>query len=609
MKRPLKGAALALALLAPILASTTPASGQTASPAQQPAVPSVICSQSVPDGYNVIHVTNGQATGTSGNDVIYGTSGADIINGGAGNDIIIGYAGNDTINGGLGADILIGNNGHDTIDGSWGPDTICGGNGNDIMVGGHGNDSIDGHYGTDNIDGGQHQDIITGGHDNDTIVGGYGQDQLFGEDGADTITGSDGNDIIVGGPGNDQLAGSKHENSMWGSNGHDIINGGTGHDIISGGYGNDVIDGNVGWDTIYGDDGDDTLNGNNGFDTIYGGDGVDVADGGAHDDECQAETMTTCETELGNILQDLESPIAPFNATTDRTSVTAEEFVETCAVLETGVPIISSGASFDGIFDWGEGRRADENAYTVENQIFGYVWVPDGWEAVTTGHIEILETTSGIAGKSNFDTTAIGGGGITMGGVPVTGGDMEWVGPEEGLRIEFNNSVNTQGLKGISSQNTAAGRYQIIGHGYYRNTPSSVDYAIDISVRPQAGSNSPWIAEPCRIWQASDPVIYGEFAEQIILSVEDITGGVVAILPGANCIDSLLAFEDPDRQGDYSASLAACAEDYVTSAAGELDPGASIVASTTYSGSVFEAVMTGIPQGFWDDLQDEVESS
>jgi Ca2+-binding RTX toxin-like protein len=61
-------------------------------------------------------------TGTTGDDILYGTSDADTITGDTGNDKLFGFAGNDTLDGGDGSDML---------DGGAGADTMTGGIGND----------------------------------------------------------------------------------------------------------------------------------------------------------------------------------------------------------------------------------------------------------------------------------------------------------------------------------------------------------------------------------------------------------------------------------------------------------------------------------------------
>ncbi len=63
---------------------------------------------------NVIH-GSGTITGTSGNDLIFGSSGDDVIDGLGGDDCIVGGGGNDIIDGDDGTDICIGGGGNVTF--------------------------------------------------------------------------------------------------------------------------------------------------------------------------------------------------------------------------------------------------------------------------------------------------------------------------------------------------------------------------------------------------------------------------------------------------------------------------------------------------------------
>jgi Ca2+-binding RTX toxin-like protein len=92
------------------------------------------------------HVT--QAVGTmatpptEGNDILYGTNQADVINALGGNDIVLGLGGNDILNGQAGNDIVDGGEGNDTVAGGANNDILIGGTGNDVFVFG-GTDLID----------------------------------------------------------------------------------------------------------------------------------------------------------------------------------------------------------------------------------------------------------------------------------------------------------------------------------------------------------------------------------------------------------------------------------------------------------------------------------
>src|SRR5690606_29524444 len=68
----------------------------------------------------------------AGNDTLFGTGAANIINAGGGDDRIEGRGGNDTLLGGGGADVLAGLSGDDVLDGGEGADNLSGGAGNDL---------------------------------------------------------------------------------------------------------------------------------------------------------------------------------------------------------------------------------------------------------------------------------------------------------------------------------------------------------------------------------------------------------------------------------------------------------------------------------------------
>lgn len=62
------------------------------------------------------------ATGGSGQDVIFGSASANVIEGGADNDDLFGFGGNDTIDGGTGQDFIVGGAGKDILTGGANPD-------------------------------------------------------------------------------------------------------------------------------------------------------------------------------------------------------------------------------------------------------------------------------------------------------------------------------------------------------------------------------------------------------------------------------------------------------------------------------------------------------
>ena len=85
---------------------------------------------------------NGNLTGTSGRDWLFGGRGNDTIDARGGNDFVWAGRGNDTVYGGDGRDWLFGRGGDDEIDGGAGNDYVKGGRGNDIVDGGSGSDRV-----------------------------------------------------------------------------------------------------------------------------------------------------------------------------------------------------------------------------------------------------------------------------------------------------------------------------------------------------------------------------------------------------------------------------------------------------------------------------------
>ena len=125
-----------------------------------------------------------------GNDRVYGSMSADMIDGGDGNDILNGSsfvpAGTDKPQAELDkdADIIIGGNGHDLIIGMAGDDTIYTGKKNEHKetkpTGRHGDWAL-GHLGDDTIYGSRGQDFLQGGEGSDIIHGGADDDVILGD--------------------------------------------------------------------------------------------------------------------------------------------------------------------------------------------------------------------------------------------------------------------------------------------------------------------------------------------------------------------------------------------------------------------------------------------
>jgi Ca2+-binding RTX toxin-like protein len=269
-------------------------------------------------------VTQGNFTGSAGDDVLVGTSGDDTMSGLGGSDVLIGAGGNDALDGGGGNDTAsfedqTGDVTASLVDGTATTPTgtstlisienLTGGSGDDFLAGGAGANVVNGGAGDDKLNGGDGADVLNGGVDNDNLIGVNGNDTLHGEDGDDSIKGGRGDDIIDGGEGSDtaNFAGSKSlvtaslltntasgsdsgndtliaiEN-LAGSDKGDILTGDDNANTLDGNNGNDVLDGQGGQDLLIGGNGNDTLNGGDGNDVLRGGKDADTLDGGADDD-------------------------------------------------------------------------------------------------------------------------------------------------------------------------------------------------------------------------------------------------------------------------------------------------------------------------------------
>lgn len=195
-----------------------------------------------------VTATAGQATGTSGDDVIVGSSLADVIDGGGGNDLICGAGGDDTITGGSGNDRVIG---------GVGKDTLRGGDGNDVVLGGAGNDQLFNDIGADDLDGGAGTDSVHLGDrraptkvDLDNVA----DDGIEGE--KDNVRAT--NEYVVGSHAADTITGSPAAQVLIGNGGEDILIGFGGSDVLDGGDGNDALLGGLGIDSCRGGKGTDT---------------------------------------------------------------------------------------------------------------------------------------------------------------------------------------------------------------------------------------------------------------------------------------------------------------------------------------------------------------
>jgi Ca2+-binding RTX toxin-like protein len=128
------------------------------------------------------------------------------IDAGAGNDVIYtaptfptriaatGSTGNDRIFGGAGSDEL---------SGGVGMDKVYGGAGHDFLLGGAQNDRLYGDAGDDLLIGGGSNDYLFGGDGTNWLIGGNGNDRLFSKGnigGIDTVSGNAGTDVAESDP-------------------------------------------------------------------------------------------------------------------------------------------------------------------------------------------------------------------------------------------------------------------------------------------------------------------------------------------------------------------------------------------------------------------------
>jgi len=239
-------------------------------------------------------------TGGQGNDTIYGSDLADVLNGLAGNDMLYGGGGDDILHGGAGNDKLYGQDGDDVLDG---------GTGNNELHGGEGRDTYR-VFSTPGVETTSVTTIVAGEGPGDTVTvgGGLGpQDiRVIREGQSDTLRlvyfheGRTTSTIVVlkdqlaaaggiapisqvlfeaypdviwsaaalrslatrGGTGNDVLYGLEDSvNELLGGEGNDTLYGGALDDLLDGGAGEDVLAGGVGDDTyVFGHGyGSDTL--------------------------------------------------------------------------------------------------------------------------------------------------------------------------------------------------------------------------------------------------------------------------------------------------------------------------------------------------------------
>ncbi|WP_373740991.1 calcium-binding protein [Neisseria sp.] len=260
-------------------------------------------------------------SGSTRDDVLYGSLGHNIFRGGEGNDTFHLRHTNDYIveNRSEGSDtahssysytlpaevenlVLEGNEAvYGTGNNS--DNTLTGNNNRNRLVGGNGNDTLYGNGGVDTLIGGIGDDHLYGDEDRDFLIGQHGDDTLYGDTGNDDLTGGAGNDILVGGEGADLMVGQAGDDVYDVDDAADKVveeaNQGTDtvyssvsytapanvEHVVLTGYDATNATGNNADNTLTGNDNRNRLVGGNGNDTLYGNGGVDTLIGGIGNDK------------------------------------------------------------------------------------------------------------------------------------------------------------------------------------------------------------------------------------------------------------------------------------------------------------------------------------
>ena len=125
-------------------------------------------------------------------DFVFADPAAITASGTSEDDVLFGSRLGDSLSGGGGTDILLGGIGTDVLDGGSGNDDLIGGDGQDRMIGGTESDLLEGNAGADSMRGDAGRDFLYGGSGNDAMRGGTGTDDLYGGTGADRFVFDDG---------------------------------------------------------------------------------------------------------------------------------------------------------------------------------------------------------------------------------------------------------------------------------------------------------------------------------------------------------------------------------------------------------------------------------
>ena len=217
------------------------------------------------------------ATGSTGNDLLFGSARANTLDGGSGDDWIWAGSGNDTVLLSAGHDHVSGGAGTDTL--AWTPtyDTAY-----DLTYSYYEDDRTgiyEGYGGDTEAD--VTIDLAAGtatgsGFDTslaaiENVTTGVGNDHVIGNAAANPISVGHGANVVDGGGGADTIVGSGIENTVFPWY-HSWGDGRDGSEVLHGGSGNDRI---VGGTTVFGDGGNDTLVAGWNRNVMTGGSGAD----------------------------------------------------------------------------------------------------------------------------------------------------------------------------------------------------------------------------------------------------------------------------------------------------------------------------------------------
>lgn len=224
------------------------------------------------------------ATGTDGNDTIFGGAGNDRLNGGLGADRMEGGAGDDIYFVDNVGDVVFDTSGNDLVFTSVNytapafiESILASGTQGLRLTGNALDNDIEANSGADMLNGAGGADRLYGEAGNDTLDGGTGADRMEGQSGNDTYYVDHAGDKVIetATGGKSDLVYSKISYALT-AHVEKLTGIGTSAIALTGNSLNNTITGNAAKNTIKGGSGNDTINGSKGNDMLYGGSGKDV---------------------------------------------------------------------------------------------------------------------------------------------------------------------------------------------------------------------------------------------------------------------------------------------------------------------------------------------